>query len=482
MSSIRSGIRDNRRRGAASEFVVQRGVPESRLSVVSAYFTTFAYERLSNTLDRIAGMRFLFGEPRFLQDADNANLVPPAFSFEEDGLRLVEQLRQRSVALRCAAWIRDRVEIRSVKRSGLLHGKLVHIDDGRRGHALVGSSNFTINGLGLGDSSNIELNLVVDSDRDREDLLTWFDELWADTELTEDVRDEVLRALEATYAHPSPEFVYFKTLIHIFSDYLDDQAAEEERLEQTAFEQTATWQMLFDFQKDGLRAVLAKIEKHGGCILADSVGLGKTFTALAVIKWFEKRNKSVLVLCPKKLRENWTDFLAVNNSEMNPLRDDRFGFTVLSHTDLSRESGRVDGVDLAKIEWGNYDLVVIDESHNFRSASRNRSSGGRRSRYERLMDDVIKAGLKTKVLLLSATPVNNNLSDLKSQLDLISTDNGDGFTALGVPHLGNLIGSAQGPSPARWITTANCRAMLPVSTSGEKSVSFSSLPTTRSQC
>ncbi|NEJ64893.1 helicase-related protein [Rhizobium ruizarguesonis] len=438
-----SGIRDNRSRGTASDFIVERGIPSSNFSVVSAYFTIFAYDRLKTTLDNVKSMRFLFGEPRFLRDSDSAGLVPPAFSFDESGLRLVEQMRQRSVALRCAAWIRSCVEIRSVKRAGLLHGKLIHIDDGRRGHALVGSSNFTTNGLGLGNSSNIELNLVVDGDRDREDLLAWFDELWANTELTEDVRAEVLRTLEATYTHASPEFVYFKTLFHLFGDYLRDREAEEQLLQQTAFEQTNIWRMLFDFQRDGLRAVLAKIEKYGGCILADSVGLGKTFTALAVIKWFEKRNKNVLVLCPKKLRENWTDFLAVNNSEMNPLRDDRFSYTVLSHTDLSRERGRVDGIDLARIEWGNYDLVVIDESHNFRNAARNRNPSGRRNRYERLMDDVIKAGVTTKVLLLSATPVNNDLGDLKAQLDLISADNVDGFAAVGVPNLGKLIGTAQ---------------------------------------
>jgi superfamily II DNA or RNA helicase len=388
-------------------------------------------------------MRFLFGEPRFLREADSVGLSPPAFSFNEAKLHLVEQLRQRAAALRCASWIRDRVEIRSVKRANLLHGKLIHIDDGRRGHALVGSSNFTTNGLGLGDSPNIELNLVVDSDRDRDDLLAWFDELWTDTELTEDVRDEVLRALDASYVHASPEFVYFKTLLHLFGDYLIDQAAEDELLQKTAFERTAIWRMLFDFQRDGLRAVLAKIQKHDGCILADSVGLGKTFTALAVIKWFEKRNKNVLVICPKKLRENWTDYLAANNSEMNPLRQDRFGYTVLSHTDLSREKGKVGDIDLARIEWGNYDLVVIDESHNFRSASRNKTASGRRSRYERLMDDVIKAGLPTKVLLLSATPVNNDLSDLKAQLDLISADRGDGFAELGVPNLGALIGNSR---------------------------------------
>jgi superfamily II DNA or RNA helicase len=388
-------------------------------------------------------MRFLFGEPRFLKDADNAGLVPPAFAFDESGLHLTEQIRQRGAALRCAQWIRDRVKIRSVKRSGLLHGKLIHIDDGRRPHALLGSSNFTINGLGLGDSPNIELNLIVDSDRDREDLITWFDELWSDTALTEDVREEVLRALEASYAHAAPEFVYYKTLLHLFGDYLTTQAAEEEQIQQTAFEQTAIWRMLFDFQRDGLRAVLAKVDKYGGCILADSVGLGKTFTALAVIKWFEKRNKNVLVLCPKKLRENWTDYLGSNNSEMNPLRGDRFGYTVLSHTDLSRETGKVGDINLGRFEWGNFDLVVIDESHNFRSAARNKTAGGRQSRYERLMNDVIRAGLPTKVLLLSATPVNNDLSDLKAQLDLISAERGDGFSELGVPNLGALIGNSR---------------------------------------
>jgi superfamily II DNA or RNA helicase len=441
--TAKSGIRDNRSRGAVHEFISERAIPDSILSVVSAYFTVFAYERLHKALDQVRHMRFLFGEPRFLKDADNAGLIPPAFALDEEGLRLTEQIRQRAAALRCAQWIKQRVEIKSVRRAGLLHGKLLHIDDGRRPHALVGSSNFTINGLGLGGSPNLELNLIVDSDRDREDLLAWFDELWADASLTEDVREEVLRALEASYAHASPEFVYFKTLLQLFGDSLLDREAEDALFKGTAFEQTAIWQMLFDFQRDGLRAVLAKIEKHGGCVLADSIGLGKTFTALAVIKWFEKRNKNVLVLCPKKLRENWTDHLAANNSELNSLRDDRFGYTVLSHTDLSRDTGKVGDIDLSRIEWGNYDLVVLDESHNFRSGSRNRSPGGRRSRYERLMDDIIKSGVRTKVLLLSATPVNNDLSDLKAQLDLISADRGDAFAALGIPNLGTLIGAAR---------------------------------------
>ena len=421
--------------------MTDRATAGSALSVVSAYFTTSAYDRLAKTLDAVGSMRFLFGEPRFLKEGEAAKLMPPAFSLEETGLRLTEQMRARGLAARCAGWIEDRVRIRSVKRAGLLHGKLIHVDDGRRQHALLGSSNFTVKGLGLSDAPNIELNLVVDGDRDREDLLRWFDELWGDEVLTQDVTAEVLAHLRATYRHASPEFVYHKTLLHLFEDFLAERAAEDDKLARVAFEDTAVWRMMFPFQRDGLRAVLGKIDRHGGCVLADSVGLGKTLTALGVIKWFEKRNGRVLVLCPKKLRDNWTAYLGVNNSDLNPLRDDGFGYTVLSHTDLSRERGRVDGVDLRTLNWGAYDLVVIDESHNFRNNARGRD--GRRSRYERLIQDVVRGGLKTKLLLLSATPVNNDLRDLKAQLDLISAGAADGFRELGVPDLPGLVGTAR---------------------------------------
>ncbi len=312
---------------------------------------------------------------------------------------------------------------------------------------MVGSSNFTLKGLGFTNEPNIELNLIVDSDRDRDDLLKWFDEIWSDEALTEDVRDEVLGQLERLYRHNSPEFVYFKTLYHLFGKFLSDQTLEEERLNDARFTETAIWQMLFEFQRDGVRALLSKLDRHNGCILADSVGLGKTYVALAAIKWFELRNQRVLVLCPKKLRDNWTEFLAQNNNETNPLLADKFAYTVLSHTDLTRTSGRVGDINLGTVNWGNYDLVVIDESHNFRTASRGRtadeSGPGRTTRYEKLIDDVIRSGIKTKVLMLSATPVNNDLSDLKSQLDLMVASKPDAFADLGVANLGGVIGDAQ---------------------------------------
>jgi ERCC4-related helicase len=422
---MKSGIRDNRGRGKVAEFLREKAVSGSRLSVVSAYFTIYAYEALSTQLDGIDSLKFLFGEPKFIQTLDPEKTDKKAFKIEDDGLTLANRLQQKEIARRCAEWITSKVEIRSIRETNLLHGKLYHIDDGRREHALMGSSNFTRRGLGLSDAPNIELNMVVDSDRDRADLKAWFDELWSDIALVEDVKAKVLEYLAQLYVDHSPEFIYFKTLFHVFEAYLSGQDEQAQFFDNTAITDTEIWKTLFDFQKDGVKGAIQKINTHNGCILADSVGLGKTYSALAIIKYFELRNSQrVLVLCPKKLRENWTVYLGSNMTELNPFVRDKFSYMVLSHTDLSRETGKAGDVDLSAINWGNFDLVVIDESHNFRNNVRGkRDEDGnviKKSRYERLMQDIIQAGVKTRVLLLSATPVNNDLKDLRNQLYLVS--------------------------------------------------------------
>jgi hypothetical protein len=422
------GIRDNHKRGSVSDFLLDKVAPGSALSIVSAYFTIYAYEGLAVRLDRIEGLRFLFGEPRFIAGLDPEKTDKKAFKIEDEGLTLANRLLQKEVARRCADWLDTKVQVRSIRQTNLLHGKLYHVDDGRREHAILGSSNFTRRGLGLAESPNIELNLIVDSDRDRADLKHWFDDIWNDESLVADVKDEVLRYLTQLYVDHAPEFIYFKTLFHLFEGFLSGQADDARLFDQTAIVDTDVWRALFDFQKDGAKGAIHKINAHNGCILADSVGLGKTYTALAVIKYYELRNHRVLVLCPKKLRDNWTVFLAQNNSELNPFLRDRFGYTVLSHTDLSRASGKVDGVDLGTLNWGNFDLVVIDESHNFRNNVKGRRDEDgnviRKSRYERLMEDIVQAGVKTRVLLLSATPVNNDLKDLRNQI-YFATENRD---------------------------------------------------------
>jgi SNF2 family DNA or RNA helicase len=445
---INSGLRDNHTRGAVVDFLKEKIQPGSHLSVVSAYFTIYAYESLFNSLDNIAELEFLFGEPRFISSLDPDKTDKKAFKIEDEGLALSNRLQQKDVARRCAEWIRKKVKIRSVMQTNLLHGKLYHIHDGHREHAILGSSNFTLRGLGLSATPNIELNIIVDSDRDRAELKNWFDEIWNDKTLVADVKQEVLRYLEQLYVDHAPEFIYFKTLFHVFERFLSGQADDASLFDKTAIVDTEIWKALFDFQKDGAKGAIHKINAHNGCILADSVGLGKTYSALAVIKYFELRNHRVLVLCPKKLRDNWTVYLAQNNSELNPFIKDRFAYTVLSHTDLSRQSGRVDGVDLATLNWGNYDLIVIDESHNFRNNVKGkRDEDGniiRKSRYERLMQDIIQSGVKTKVMLLSATPVNNDLKDLRNQVNFITEDQDMAFSqSFGIHSIKETLGTAQ---------------------------------------
>jgi Helicase conserved C-terminal domain/PLD-like domain/SNF2-related domain len=416
-------LKDNHRRGKVGEFLDAKIESGSLLSFVSAYFTLHAYHALRDALERADSLRFLFGEPRFVSAMDRDDKESREFRLTEAGLSLGNQLSQKKLAAECADWIQRKVEIRSVTRTGFLHGKMYHVQDGKVAHAVLGSSNFTVPGLGLlATGNNIELNLVVSDDRDRDDLLQWFNELWDDSTLVEDVKEKVLAELARLYGNKSPQFIYYLTLFHLFRDFLDGTRDLDESLRRIALPDTRIWRALFSFQKDGAKAAINKILACNGCILADSVGLGKTYTALAVIKYFELKNERVLVLCPKKLRRNWTVYRS--NSTLNPFLDDRFAFHVFSHTDLSRESGEVDGHELSSINWGNYDLVVIDESHNFRNnalaAQRPGDKKPRRTRYQRLMEDIITSGVRTKVLLLSATPVNNQLADLRNQISFIA--------------------------------------------------------------
>jgi len=417
-----SGLRDNYSRGSVADFLSAKIRTGSRLSVVSAYFTIYAYDALKEALERIDHLYFLFGEPSFVNRLDPGKTEKKAFLID-DGLKLSNRLQQKRVARACADWIGRMVDIKTIRQSNLLHGKMYHVDNGGVEEAILGSSNFTVRGLGLSRrQSNIELNLVVDSNRDRQELKQWFTEVWNDDTLVRDVKEDVLRYLGKLYANQSPQFIYYLTLFHLFRDFLDGTRDLDEDLRRIALPDTHIWHQLFSFQREGAKAAINKILAYNGCILADSVGLGKTYTALAVIKYFELRNERVLVLCPKKLSLNWTIYR--QPSSLNPFSDDKFRYDVLHHTDLSRESGTVNGIHLDKLNWGAYDLVVIDESHNFRNnrlaTQRPGDSRRRRSRYERLMEDIISAGVRTKVLLLSATPVNNQLADLRNQISFIA--------------------------------------------------------------
>lgn len=452
MTNIPSSIRDNHNRGSIGDFLQEHIQAGSTLSMVSAYFTIYAYQHLKDHLNDIESLNFLFGEPTFIKGLDPEKKDKKEFKIEDDKLviPLSNRLRQKAVAKACSDWIKEKVNIRSMVKPNFLHGKMYHIKNpvGIQ-KAILGSSNFTVKGLGLSGAPNIELNMEVTDDRDRTDLLNWFHEIWNDdTGLVEDVKEDVLKYIEQLYAENDPDFIYFKTLYHLFDKFLSEQSRGGLLDENIGFFDTKIWEMLYEFQKDAVKGIINEILNHNGCILADSVGLGKTFEALAVIKYFELLNKNVLVLCPKKLRENWIQYRGDVREEFNPLSSDRLSYTVLSHTDLSRATGESDGKDLSRLDWGNYHLVVIDESHNFRNNTKGkRDEEGkliRKSRYAKLMDDIITSGVETKVLLLSATPVNNNLRDLRNQLYFISGGRDDAFyERTGVRNMAQTMKNAQ---------------------------------------
>ena len=449
MSNRNTRIRDNHDRGTVGDFLKSNIENGSSLSVVSAYFTIHAFEALKAHLWEIDGLRFLFGEPDFIKNLDARNTDSKAFKIEDEGLQLDKPLQQRPIAQECADWIKDKVEIKSTRQSNLLHGKMYHIANNGVEKAIMGSSNFTVQGLGLGQSNNnIELNLEMENSQDRQDLKAWFDDVWNDDERVEDVKKKVIDRLEKLGDDQAPEFIYYKTLYELFRDELETRMNNEQKLEDTHLYDTKIWDTLYAFQQDGVKSVIARLLRHNGCILADSVGLGKTYTALAVIKFFELRNDRVLVLCPKKLRENWALYPVHYSQLNNPFEEDKFGYSLLSHTDLSRYSGDADGTDLAGFNWSNFDLVVIDESHNFRNDTKPiRNDAGvitRHSRYTRLLEEVIKEGAQTKVLMLSATPVNTSLIDLRNQIYLMTEKREDAFQkSLGISNIRALLGQAQ---------------------------------------
>ncbi|RKU05765.1 ATP-dependent helicase [Candidatus Poribacteria bacterium] len=449
MSNRNTRIRDNHDRGTVGDFLKANIENGSSLSVVSAYFTIHAFEALKAYLWKIDGLRFLFGEPDFIKNLDSRDTDPKVFKIEDEGLQLNKPLQQRPIAQECADWIEKKVEIKSTRQSNLLHGKMYHIVNNGVEKAVMGSSNFTVQGLGLSQSNNnIELNLEVEDSQDRRDLKAWFDDVWNDDERVEDVKKKVIARLEKLGDDQAPEFIYYKTLYELFRDDLEARMNNEQKLEDTHLYDTKIWDKLYDFQKDGVKSVIARLLRHNGCILADSVGLGKTYTALAVIKFFELRNDRVLVLCPKKLRENWALYPVYYSQRNNPFEDDKFGYSLLSHTDLSRYTGDADGTDLAGFNWSNFDLVVIDESHNFRNDTKpKRDDAGNithHSRYTRLLEEVIKEGAQTKVLMLSATPVNTSLIDLRNQIYLMTEKREDAFQkSLGISNIRALLGQAQ---------------------------------------
>ena len=406
----------------------------SKVSVAAACFSIYAYEALRKELSDIDEFRFIFTSPTFIKEhtaKQQKEFYIPRLQREralygsEFELRLRNQMSQRAIAKECAEWIRTKAKFKSNVSGGVVNGFLTCEKDEDK-FVYMPFNEFTTTELGLERGNNLCPTSLRLSFPMSDKYIRDFNELWKDERQFADVTEQVIDNISNVYKENSPEFIYFITLYNIFNEFLEDISEDILPNEATGFKSSHVWNKLYDFQKDASLAIINKLEKYNGCILADSVGLGKTFTALSVIKYYENRNKSVLVLCPKKLNDNWITYRS--NYVNNPIAKDRLRYDILFHSDLSRTAGQTNGLDLSHINWGNYDLVVIDESHNFRNGGKITTAeeeNPKENRYLKLMNKVIKAGVKTKVLMLSATPVNNRFNDLKNQLQLAYEGNSE---------------------------------------------------------
>ena len=393
----------------------------SKVSVAAACFSMYAYKELKKQLEGVGEFRFIFTSPTFTTEKaskEKREFYIPRLNREsslygtEFEIKLRNEMTQKSIAKECADWIRRKAVFKSNITGENMQGFMT-VESSTEQVAYMPMTGFTTVDIGC-ERGNNSYNLTNRMEAPfSTQYMQLFEKIWNDRSKMQDVTDVVIENISSAYNENSPEFIYFMTLYHVFSEFLADISEDVLPNESTGFKESKIWNLLYDFQKDAVLAIINKLEKYNGCILADSVGLGKTFTALAVVKYYENRNKSVLVLCPKKLAENWNTYKG--NYMNNPIALDRLRYDVLFHTDLSRTGGTSNGIELDRLNWGNYDLVVIDESHNFRNGVGTHANTTE-NRYVKLMEKVIRTGVKTKVLMLSATPVNNRFVDLRNQL------------------------------------------------------------------
>lgn len=392
----------------------------SKVQVAAACFSIYAFQELRRQLRNIEELQFIFTSPTFVAEKtqkEKREFYIPRRDRErslfgsEFEVKLRNEMTQKAIARECAQWIKTKVKFKSNISNENMMG-FMNVND----KSYMPLNGFTTVDLGCERGNNAYYMIQKSDTPMSQAYLCLFEQLWNDESKLRDVTEEIVQSISTVYQENSPDYIYFVTLYNIFSEFLEDVSEDVLPNEATGFKDSKIWNLLYNFQKDAALAIINKLEKYNGCILADSVGLGKTFTALSVIKYYENRNKSILVLCPKKLANNWNTYK--NNYENNPIAADRMRYDVLFHTDLSRTVGSSNGLDLDRLNGGNYDLVVIDESHNFRNGGKVSGEDNKENRYLKLLNQVIRKGVKTKVLMLSATPVNNRFVDLKNQIAL----------------------------------------------------------------
>ncbi len=436
---------------------------EGDLDVVTGFFSikglTFIQEIMSDktkfrfVLSKIAGYDKEDGK-RAIDLLSEDSGISSVLNLSEDARKAVEFLRRDDVAVRAIF-------------DAFCHAKSYIFKDKNQSafdSYLTGSSNLTESGLGLIPTRNVELNVAEMGHSDTfKAHKTWFDELWKDIEPNEmmpsdpsnpesemiSVKEYYINLISDTILRTyTPEDIYYKILFEYFNSEIDVDSPEMKK-DLALLQNTVIYKdTLFDYQQKGVISLIQMLEKYNGAILADAVGLGKTFSALAVMWYFQNKGYTVAVFCPKKLQHNWEQYQEFGGSRFE---SDRFHFVVNFHTDLqgSRLSGKDKG-SLSYLQMQNKLLVVIDESHNLRN--------DKSERYKMLLNDIIAHRddkRVVKVLQLSATPINNKLTDVRNQFNLIGHGKEKAFDAeFGIESLANLFRDAQ-TKYTEWTIKAN---------------------------
>lgn len=441
---------DNKGENTLEKLLVGKITKDSKISIQTAAFSIFAFHALESEIQKSKELRVILTKAFFEKEETGFFKRYEIAQDEEDisgnkyEIKLRNQMNSAFIARETAKLILEKVKVHQLAQNhNVLDGLLIENDKDIEGNVVIPSLfKFTSDGLGITESNNISaMTAIIGEPNHLAGLMDDFNSVWNDSKKSKEVTEKVLEKVKKIYQENSPEWIYFVSLYHIFHDKLNELDENEIVPEGSGFKDSVIWNKLYQFQKDGVMGLIRKLEKYNGAILADSVGLGKTFSALAVIKYFELQRKRVLVLAPKRLRDNWTLYAAPDVRNM--LKDDYFNYTVLNHTDLSRYKGYSDGIKLDTFLWSDFDLVVIDESHNFRNndTSVNRET---KSRYQRLMEDIIQSGRKTKVLMLSATPINNRMNDLKNQIGFMTEGQTNALAKFGIEDIDTTLRLAQG--------------------------------------
>ena len=313
----------------------------SKLSIAASCFSIYAFQELKEVLKDIKELRFIFTSPTFTTEKvskQQREFYIPRLDRErtlygsEFEVKLRNELTQKAIARECAEWIKSKACFKSNTTNEQMMG-FINLDD----TSYSPISGFTTVDLGCEKGNNAYTMIQKAEAPMSQAYIDLFNLLWNDNSRLQVVTDEVIDSISNAYKENAPNFLYFVALYNIFHEFLEDISEDELPKEGTGFKNSVIWDKLYNFQRDAALAVINKLEKYKGCILADSVGLGKTFSALAVMKYYQERNDRILVLCPKKLYENWNTYR--KNYVNNPLAKDRMNYDILYHTDLSREEG-----------------------------------------------------------------------------------------------------------------------------------------------